>query len=506
MYLGIDCGTQSTKALVWDPDAGIVGRAAVPYGLIPDLPAGHKEQHPRTWVEALLGCVQQLPQAGINLGSIRAIGVSGQQHGAVVLDKADEPIRPAKLWCDTSTQAECDAIVAAAGGVDAYQAEIGNTLPAGFTASKLLWLRRHEPENYARIRWVLLPHDWLNFQLTGQKTAEAGDASGTGYFRVRQRTWSDAALAWIDPDRDLRPLLPTLIGSQDASGTLRPALARSWNMRPDVVVASGSGDNMMAALGAGCVRPGRVVMSLGTSGTVFACSPAPAIDPGGDIAAYCDATGRWLPLGCTMSVTVATEMIRSAFLPGADHAAYDAAVESVPPGADGLILVPFLEGERLPNVPDGTGVLVGLRPSTATPAHLARAAMEGVTFGLNHALASLTLVLSSPPSELVLLGGGAKSPVWRQIVSDVTELPVVCPAVAEGPAFGAALQAAWAHLGGDVASICDHAVTLDEATRCEPMRSYSDQASVYAAAVDSLRSGEVFPAHRQLIGPDPHRE
>lgn len=506
MYLGIDCGTQSTKLLVWDPDTGVVGSASSPYGLIDGLPPGHKEQHPRTWLDALQDCLQQLEAADVDVHHVRGIGVSGQQHGAVFLDEADEPLRAAKLWCDTSTEAECAAIVAAAGGLASYQAEIGNALPPGFTAGKLRWLRDREPRRYRRLRSVLLPHDWLNFELTGRKTAEAGDASGTGYFRVRERTWSQRALAWIDPDRDLSAALPELIASHEPAGTLRPALARAWGMRPDVVVSSGSGDNMMAAIGAGCVGAGRVVMSLGTSGTVFACAPAPAVDPAGEVAAFCDGTGRWLPLGCTMHVTVATEMVRKQLFGPADsgnpevtHEALEAAIRAVPPGCDGLILLPWLEGERLPNVPDATGAYLGVRPATATPSHFARAAMEGATLGLEQALEQLVSLLDTAPTELILMGGGARSAVWRQIVADITQLSVVCPSTEEGPALGAAIQAAWCHLGGDIADFTDAAIQYDPDSRATPKHDYTEVRAVYRAAATALRSGDFFPRHRQLI-------
>ena len=499
MYLGIDCGTQSTKALLWCPERGVTFRASVRYGLIEGLPAGHKEQHPQTWIEALEGCLSALVAAGAQLGAVRGIGVSGQQHGAVVLDDADEPIRAAKLWCDTSTQTQCDAIVAAAGGVESYRAAIGNDLVTGFTASKIRWLRDVEPAHYRRVASVLLPHDWLNFELTGRKTTDAGDASGTGYFDVRNRAWSDAVLAWLDPDRDLRPALPEVVPAGQPAGMLRSSLARTWGMRPDVVVSSGSGDNMMAALGAGCVRPGRVVMSLGTSGTVFACAPTPVIDPAGEISAFCDATGHWLPLGCTMNVTVATEMVRQVTMGGVDLPAFEAAVASVPPGSDGLMLLPYLEGERLPNLPDGTGVYLGMRPATASPAHMARAAMEGATIGLNRALTALVRLLPAAPEQIVLLGGGAGSETWRQIVADVTELPVVRPTAEEGPALGAALQAAWTHLGGGIESICADAVGIDETSRRTPVRSYAAHREAFEMASDALTERGFFAAHRRLL-------
>lgn len=501
IYLGVDCGTQSLKVLAWSPEQGALAAASRPYDLIDGLPPGHKEQHPAWWIEALEACIAEL--AGrVPLGEVRGIGVSGQQHGLVVLDERDQVIRPAKLWNDTSTQRECDDIVAACGGLEAYQREIGNSLPPGFTASKILWLKRHEPENYARIRTMFLPHDYLNFYLTGEKTAEFGDASGTGYFKVREREWSQLVLRAIDPDRDLLSCLPRLQHPAQPAGTLRPELARKWGIPATAVVSSGGGDNMMGAIGSGNVSAGLMTVSLGTSGTLYSYAGAPVIDPEGEIAAFCDSTGGWLPLGCTMNVTVATEMVRRQLLES-DHAGLERAVQEVAPGCDGLILVPFLEGERMPPVPDGTGVFLGIRPATCTKAHLARAAMEGVTFGLRYGLDRFRS-LGPQPTELRLIGGGAKSKTWRQMVADIFRTPVVCPTNEEGPAFGAALQAYWADRGGEIAAICDEFVALNPETRHEPDPATSDRYQevyeVYDLAVRELRAGRIFPGHRELLG------
>src|SRR5690606_25725084 len=280
-------------------------------------------------------------------------------------------------------------IIERAGGFNSYLDEIGNDLPPGFTASKILWLKKNEPAVYQRARTFLLPHDYLNLYLTGNRLAEPGDASGTGYFRVRQREWSSRALKWIDPERDLLELVPPLIDSREPAGTLRASLASRWGCPADVAVSAGGGDNMMGAIGSGNVRTGITTVSLGTSGTLYSYSSSPVIDPKGEVAAFCDSTGGWLPLVCTMNVTVATEMIRLNFEMG-DHKDMERSVRGVTPGSEGLILIPYLEGERVPSVPAGTGVLLGLRPATATPAHLLRSAMEGVTLGLRYGLDRMT--------------------------------------------------------------------------------------------------------------------
>lgn len=501
MYLGVDCGTQSLKVIAWDPNSAALVSSSQSYELIPGLPPGHKEQHPQEWIDALDVCMDRIAGRGADLSHVRAIGVSGQQHGLVLLDRSDRVLRPSKLWNDTSTGAQCRRILEAAGGLDAYRKEIGNSLPPGFTASKILWAKENEPETYRRAVTMLLPHDYLNLHLTGEKTAEAGDASGTGYFEVAQRSWSDRALGWIDSQRDLRACLPRLIDASEPAGTLRPSLARKWGLPAGVRVSSGGGDNMMGAIGSGNVTGGKVTVSLGTSGTLYCYSSTPVLDPQGEIAAFCDSTGGWLPLACTMNVTVATEMIRSGFS-SATLDEFNRRIDSVPPGSEGLILLPYLEGERMPNVPEGTGVLLGLRPRTARPGHLARASMEGVTLGLRYGLDRLR-ELGARPGEIVLIGGGSRSGVWRRIAANVFGCPVVALTQEEGPAFGAALQAAWCREEESLETWVDRFVRLDETTRELPSRSgrelYDQTYSVYRNLSDTLIGSPVFPGHRQLI-------
>ena len=312
-FIGIDSGTQSTKTIILDAESGdVIAAASASYDLLPDLPAGHKEQHPSAWIAAVKSTISTaLTKAHIDRSHVKGIGVSGQQHGFVPLDANDKVIRPAKLWCDTATTAECDEIIDKLGGLDETIAAVGNGVPAGFTASKILWLKNHEPENYARLAAILLPHDYINFWLTGRKTMEHGDASGTALLDVRNRVWSQSAINVIDPR--VAEMLPELINADDIAGTLREELASEFGLNTSVIVSAGGGDNMMGAIGTGNVKPGVVTVSLGTSGTVYACSSHPVIDPKGEVAAFCDSTGKWLPLVCTMNVTVATEMVRERF-------------------------------------------------------------------------------------------------------------------------------------------------------------------------------------------------
>ncbi|MBI3415976.1 MAG: xylulokinase [Verrucomicrobia bacterium] len=503
LLIGIDSGTQSTKVLVVDAKTGgVLSSASQAYDLIPNLPPGAKEQHPHTWRDATAKAIRTaLKTAKAHANEVKAIGVSGQQHGFVPLDKSGEVIRPAKLWCDTSTAAECDEITAKLGGAKATIRAIGNAVLPGFTASKILWLKKREPKNYARLATVLLPHGYLNFWLTGEKVMEFGDASGTALLDVKRRKWSDAALRAIDAD--LADKLPPLISSDHPTGHLQSSTAKALGLNPDVLVSAGGGDNMMGAIGTGNTRAGVITASFGTSGTIYACAEKPVIDPRGEIAAFCDSTNRWLPLLCTMNVTVATEMVRHDFR--MDVKTFDATVANAEPGAGGLLLLPYLEGERTPNVPAGTGVYFGVTPKTFTAQNFARAAMEGVTLGMNYGLRRLA-ELGVNPKQIRATGGGAKSKVWRQIMADIFNAEVVTLKVSEGAAYGAALQALWcwrrAH-GEDlsISHITDHFVKVN---RAESARPNAKNVSLYRE-LQALQDGlsvnlrGLFEQHRRLV-------
>ena len=502
LYIGIDSGTQSTKAIVLDLEQKkVVAEARAPHRLIDGLPVGHMEQHPQDWTAALDAVILEVA-ARVDRARVRGIGVSGQQHGFVPLDEKGAVIRPAKLWCDTSTVDECALLTKKLGGAKAVIRKVGLLFLPGFTAPKILWLKRHEPQNYRRLRHVLLPHDYLNFHLTGNFFMEYGDASGTALLDVRRRIWSKEAVAAID--RNLADWLPPVSGSHLPAGMLRPDLARKYGLSTDVVVSAGGGDNMMGAIGTGNVTPGVVTASFGTSGTIYAYASRPVVDPRGEIAAFCSSTGGWLPLLCTMNVTTVTGQVRALF--GYDHAALDAAVAATPAGADGLVLLPYLEGERTPNVPEGSGVWLGLNKKTLQAGHLARAAMEGATMGMNYGLRRLA-DLGVKAKEIRVTGGGARSPVWRQLMADIFGVPVVAMVEDEGAALGGALQAAWctALLDGEKArltALTRGVVALDESTRCLPDKALVARYRALQALQDklSLALRPVFPAQRKLTG------
>ncbi|HMP82749.1 MAG TPA: FGGY-family carbohydrate kinase, partial [Verrucomicrobiota bacterium] len=346
----------------------------------------------------------------------------------------------------------------------------------------------------------LLPHDYLNFWLTGGRVMEFGDASGTALLDVRKRKWSQAVLDAIDPE--LADKLPPLISSDKPAGRLQQDTARSLGLNPGVLVSAGGGDNMMGAIGTGNTRAGIVTASFGTSGTIYACADKPVVDPDGEIAAFCDSTNRWLPLLCTMNVTVATEMMRLDF--GYTHEQFESKAAKVPPGANGLLLLPYLEGERTPNVPDGSGVMLGINTRTFSASHYCRAAFEGVTLGMNYGLRRLAK-LGVNARQIRATGGGANSSLWRQIMADVFNAQVVTLAVGEGAAYGAALQALWCwklQQGEKISigDITDEFVKLNKSETAEPVAKnvavYRELQAIQDETSRALRG--VFTRHRQF--------
>jgi xylulokinase len=412
LVTGIDSSTQSTKVEVRDAESGrLMGQAWAPH---PATRPPRSEQDPSTWWSAL-----QTARAEAGGADGGAVSVAGQQHGLVVLDAAGEVIRPAKLWNDTESAADAGWLVDQLdGGAAAWAAACGSVPVAAFTITKLSWLHRKEPDAFARIARVLLPHDWLAWKLTGELGTDRGDASGTGYWSPATGEYRLDLLEIVDRALDWASVLPPVLGPAAATGT---------------------GDNMAAALGLG-LRPGDVAVSLGTSGTVFAVSEHPTADPTGAVCGFADATGRYLPLVCTLNATKVTDA--TAHLLGVELAQLDDMALSVPTGSGGIVFVPHLDGERTPNRPDATGTISGLRADVARE-QVARAAFEGVVCNLLDGLDALRAVdVPVDAGRLFLVGGGARSSAYRQILADLTQREVTVPADDELVALGACVQAA----------------------------------------------------------------
>ncbi len=467
---GIDLGTQSCKVIVYDPDSRqILATSQAPLDIIAKND-GTREQRAEWYESALEACFSAI-SAEIR-ATISSIGVSGQQHGFVPLDRNGAPIRAVKLWNDTSTAAECAELTARAGGESALLAKTGLLMLPGYTAPKILWLKTHEPENYAKLRHVLLPHDYINFLLTGNYVTEYGDASGTALFDVRARRWSARACGWIDDS--LLGCMPPLIEPHAPAGEVSVAAAARFGIPKGALVSSGGGDNMMGAIGTGTVRDGALTMSLGTSGTLYGYSSVPIVDPKGNLAAFCSSTGGWLPLLCTMNCTVASEQIRALF--GMDIREMNARAQAAPIGAEGIVVLPFFNGERIPNLPAGRASVLGATAANFTRENIVRAAMEAAIFGMRVGLESF-MEMGFAAKEIRLVGGGAKSPLWRRIAADVTGLPVRVPREEEAAALGAALQALWCEEMLDstkssaeerIASIVDDHVSFEGGAVIEP--------------------------------------
>ncbi len=466
LFLGIDCGTQGTKALILDSQSGqVLGQGSAPHTLIQGE-HGRREQDAAQWLQALTTATQQaLAAAGVSGQQICGIGVSGQQHGLVLLDAQGQVLRPAKLWCDTESAPENRQLLEWMGGETGSLQRLGLVIAPGYTVSKLLWTRHHHRQVFERIAHILLPHDYLNYWLTGRLCSEYGDASGTGYFNVRTRQWDLEILRYIDPEGRLERALPELIDSRAPAGKLRPEIARLLGLNPEAVVSSGGGDNMLGAIGTGNIEPGIITMSLGSSGTVYAFDPQPQARPDAAVANFCSSSGGWLPLICTLNLTNVTGAIREVLGLSLDD--FNQLARQAPIGAEGISMLPFLNGERVPALPGATGSIEGLTLTNFNQANLCRAAIEGTTFGLRYGL-DLLRRDGLQSHTILLVGGGSKSSLWRQIVADIMDTRVICAEQSEAAALGAAIQAAWCTGAGTLEQLCQRCVRLDHASETRP--------------------------------------
>jgi len=432
LVAGVDSSTQSTTVELRDLDSGtVVAVARAPH---PPTSPPCSEQDPEEWWRALIDAFAQL---GDHVAGVTALSIAGQQHGLVILDHDDSPIRAAKLWNDTESAPQAEALVSDL-GAEAWAQACGSVPVASFTITKLAWLVQHEPEYVSRIARVMLPHDYLTYRLTGAHVTDRGDASGGGWFDASRGNYRDDLLALVGGRDDWSSLLPRVLAPCARAGEVTAQVAADLGLVEGVVVASGTGDNMAAALGLG-LRPGDLALSLGTSGVVYASSPTPTHDVSGSVAGFCDATGNYLPLVCTLNATKVTDTVAGWL--GLEQAAFAAAAVAAPSGANGVVLEPYFDGERTPNLPDASGTFSGLRNRT-TSSDLARAAHEGVVRGLLHGVEALRDAGASVDGRLHLIGGGARSAAYRAVVADLHSGPVRVPAAAETVAAGACAQAA----------------------------------------------------------------
>jgi len=498
VFLGIDIGTSGTKALAIDGQGRILGDALETYPCYVPRPLW-SEQDPEDWWQATIRAVIRVATAaGLKPADVKAIGLSGQMHGSVFLDKHDRVIRRAILWNDQRTSAECQEMEERVGGRKNLIKLVANPAMTGFTAPKILWLRNHEPKHFERTCKILLPKDEIRRRLTGEYATEVSDASGMLLLDVAKRNWSKRLLAALELDSGL---FGRCYESEDVTGNLTPAAANALGLSTACVVVGGAGDCAAGAVGNGIVNTGVLSTSIGTSGVMFVHSDKVKIDPEGRVHTFCHAVrGKWHMMGVNLSAGGSLQWFRNE-LCKADVAAakqaktevYDvltAEAKAVRPGSQGLFFLPYLSGERTPHAdPDARGCFVGLTLAH-TRGHLIRAIMEGVTYALRDSLAIIE-GLGVPVRQIRASGGGSRSPLWRQIQADIFGRKVVTINTEEGPAYGVALLAAvGAGAFKDISEAC--AATIRVVQETAPSRAatnYYDRAfPVYQQLYRSLSS------------------
>lgn len=490
--LGIDVGTSGTKTLAIDGAGVILASASAEYPCSYPRP-GWSEQDPELWWEATKSTIRAvLAKGGLKPADVSGVGLSGQMHGSVFLDENGEVIRPALLWNDQRTAAECTEIERRAGGREALIRMVGNLALTGFTAPKVLWLRNHEPRNWDRVRQVLLPKDYVRYRLTGTYATEVSDASGTLLLDVANRRWSTDLLGKLDLGSSL---LPPCYESDEVSAKVSAIGAEASGLAVGTPVVGGGGDQPAGAVGNGIVRPGVVSATMGTSGVVFAHTPEPGFDPLGRLQRGCHAVrGAWHVMGVVLAAggsfqwfrnTVGQASMDEAKRRGVDPyflLTDEAALAG--PGAEGLFFLPYLTGERTPHFdPNAKGAWVGLTVRHGRP-HLIRAVLEGATYAMRDSL-ELIREMGVTLAEIRLSGGGARNPLWKQIQADIYGQDVVTINASEGPAYGVALLAQVGTGGfASVPEACDATIRVVETTPSEPkVAAFYDQA---------------YPIYRQL--------
>ena len=457
-FLGIDVSTTGSKALLVDDSGSVLAAASSPHTLQTPQPLW-SEQDPEQWWRAVVASIRSVfQQTGLGGECVRAVGVTGQMHGLVMLDISGQVLRPAILWNDQRTQAQCDQIHQRIGKEKFIQIT-GNIALPGFTAPKIMWVAENEPENYKKAKHILLPKDTIRYHLTGEYAMDKADGSGTVLFDLKKRDWSQEVLEMLGIDRSIMP--PTFEGPE-ITGRVTNAAAEATGLKMDTPVIAGAGDQAAQAIGVGAVELGILAVTLGTSGVVFATTPEAWVEPEGRLHAFCHGVpGMWHFMGVMLSAAGSLQWYRDTLAPGMSFDDLLMEAESVPAGSDGLQFLPYLTGERTPHPdPLARGAFIGLT-IRHTRGHLTRAVLEGVSFGLKD---SLTLIQAAGLGELRqvrISGGGIKSLLWRKILASVLEIELVTVNTTEGAAYGAALLAG-VGIGGwkDIVSACRETVKI----------------------------------------------
>ena len=440
LVLGVDSSTQSTKVEIRNLQTGaVVAQSSAKH---PPTTPPVSEQDPNAWWHALSACFEETKD---HLADVVGVSIAGQQHGLVMLDEKGEPLRPAKLWNDTTSAPQSEALIKKL-GASRWVEGCGSLPGAAFTVCKLAWVAENEPELMDRVAYIGLPHDYLTWRLTGEWTSDRGDASGSGWWSPSTNEYQPDLLGAVNSN--LMDYVPKVLGPKDVAGHVK---VNGFSFAADVVVGSGSGDNMSAAMGLG-LTPGDVVISLGTSGTAYAVSTTPTADESGAVAGFADATGHFLPLVCTLNATKVTDA--AARLLGTDFNAFAELVMAAPSGAGGVVTVPYFDGERTPNKPDATGAIAGLR-SDVTREQLARSAVEGVCCGLLDGVDALEQAGVTMDGQLYLIGGGAQSLATRSVMATLAQRSLLVPDAAETVATGACVQAAVVYEQSDHAQVAE---------------------------------------------------
>lgn len=437
-FLGVDIGTSGSRAVLIDVNGSVVASAVAEHQPFASPQIGWAEQDPKDWWHASVKAIREVLQLiGNAADKVSSVSFSGQMHGSVLLDSDGKILRPAMLWCDQRTEKQCSEITDRIGAEKLIEL-VSNPAITGFTLPKLLWVREHEPDIWARVASVLLPKDYIRFCLIGDKASDVADSSGTLLFDVVKRRWSDEMLRYFDIDADL---MPQVFESIEVTGKVSVSGAQATGLLEGTPVIAGAGDNAAGAIGMGIVRPGMVSSTIGTSGVVFAVTDQPRIDESGRVHTLCHAIpDRWHMTGVTLSAGLSLSWFKDNFAAGATYAELDHEASNVPAGCHGAVWLPYLMGERTPLMDaNARAAFVGLSASH-TRGHLARAVMEGVAFSLRNALETFSEV-GAEFTRIRLGGGGSQSILWRQIQADVFGRPVETIVADEGAAFGAAILA-----------------------------------------------------------------